>query len=121
MTKRVLGLYNTIEETRNEIAVFELSGHESKNVVIFVNDIDGSLFNDHHVVNLDTNQATGNDESFIEKVKENFTTQDVPNFNTTEKLVEYGLSEDEAIKALAGVKDDKIVVIVDDELRMGHA
>lgn len=122
MTKRVLGLYTTVKETRDAIAVFELSGHLSKNVVIFANNIDDSTFEYHQTVNLDSNKATDDDkQGFIEKVKETFTTHDVLDFDTPEKLVEYGLSEDEAAKAIAGVRNGYLVVIVDDELRMGNS
>lgn len=120
MPKRVLGIYSTVEETRDAVDVFELRGHESKNVVIFADNINQAQFKDHQIVNLHPTQHLHEEEGFIEKIIDNLPTAEVPKFSTTNKLIEYGLSETEATKALSAVRNGNIVVIVDDELRMGH-
>lgn len=120
MTKQILGSYNTIEETRDAIAVFELQGHESKNIVVFANHIDDDVFQHHQTVNFET-KAQSDDEGFIEKIKDKLHIRDNLNFNSREALIEYGLSENNATMALAEVQVGKIIVIVDNELRMGHA
>lgn len=120
MSKRILGTYPTVKEVKDAIAIFELQGHESKNVLIFGNNLDDSVFQRHNIVNFETNDSL-EDESFIEKIKDNLPIKDLPNFSTSEDLMEYGLSLSAAVRALTGVQNGLMVVIVDDELRMGHA
>src|SRR5699024_2403332 len=125
MAKHLLGSYETEDEVIKAIDVYRLEGHQARNVVIFTNE--------KHVESLEektSNQITNKtdhpeieeeeDPGIMEKIKETLSPSEDFEINTTEKLISYGLTPEEAEKSIREVEAGKIVIIVDDELRMGH-
>lgn len=119
MAKKILGVYSTTHDMNNSIAVYELSGHPSRNVIIFAKDsID---VNAHHDIVYLNAVPSDEEQGMINKFKSTFSKQEPLHFDTVEQLIAFGLSKEDAVHALTSVQDNQIVVIVDDELRMGHA
>lgn len=122
MAKHLLGAYPTEEDLRKAVIVFELSGHESKHVVVFTNDAKAQELGDRTRFTIKTDTPAEEEEraGIMTKIKERF----IPGLNyeldTLEKLMDYGLTEEAAAQALLEAKSGQFVVIVDDEIRMGH-
>lgn len=118
MAKKLLGVYDTTHDMSNAIAVYELSGHQSKNVIIFAKDnIDT---NAHHDIVYLNAVPSDDEQGMISKFKSTFSKQEPLHFDTVEQLIAFGLSKEDAVHALTSVQHNQIVVIVDNELRMGH-
>lgn len=120
MTKLIVGTYHSREEAINAINIFELTGHESKNIIVLTNKENAKKLNIKGLVKTDTPESNQKKPSFSNKFKDFFTRKIDFELDTVEKLVDYGISQEEAEKCLADVKAGKIVVLADDRLRMGH-
>ncbi len=122
MAKHLLGAYPTEEDLRKAVTVYELSGHESKHVVVFTNEEQAQALGNRTRFTIKTDSPAEVEESagMMTKLKERFKNAIDVELDTTEKLMDYGLSEEDAEMALYQAKLGQFVVIVDDELRMGH-
>lgn len=119
MAKIIVGTYHSKEEAIKAITIFELTGHESKNIIVLTNRENAKTLNIKITVKTD---APDNKEepSFTNKFKNFFTRKNDFELDTVEKLVDYGLTHADAEKCLTEVKAGKIVVLADDKLRMGN-
>jgi exoribonuclease R len=120
MSKQIVGTYASDEEAIKAIHVYELSGHQSSNIVILTNEEKAKALETRTKVKIKTNAPKKKEEQkgFFKKM---FSKADDFELDTHEKLVGFGLADEVAEKCLEDVKLGKIVVIGDDELRMGHA
>lgn len=122
MSKLIVGSYLKEEDAVKAINIYELQGHEAKNIV--------ALTNEKHKESLKelTDVAVKSDSpedksklTITDKIKNIFIANADLELDTHEKLIEFGLSEDDAIRCMTDVNLGKIVVLADDELRMGQA
>lgn len=123
MTKRMLGSYQTVEEALHAADVYALGGHSEDDIIMLTNDENAAKLEGRTPVQIKTDNPPQHPEkeTFMDKVKDAFSSADENiELDTTEKLTAFGLSQQEADSAMNGVKKGNIVIIVDDELRMGH-
>lgn len=123
MTKRMLGSYKTVEESLHAADVYALAGHSEDGIIMLTNEENAAKLEGRTPVQIKTDNPspTPESESFIDKVKDVFTSSDEHvELDTAEKLTAFGLSQKEADTTMLEVKNGNIVIIVDDELRMGH-
>ena len=123
MTKRVLGSYETVKEALHAADVYALGGHSEDNIIMLTNEENAAKLEGKTPVQIKTDNPSTEPESasFIDKVKDVFTpAEEHVELDTTEKMTAFGLSQQEADSSMEEVKNGHIVIIVDDELRMGH-
>lgn len=123
MTKRMLGSYETVEEALHAADVYALAGHSEDNIIMLTNEENATKLEGRTPVQIKTDNPSTEPEaeSFMDKVKGVFTpAEEHVELDTTEKLTAFGLSQKEADSSMDKVKNGHIVIIVDDELRMGH-
>lgn len=121
MTKVIVGSYLSQEEAVNAVNIYELEGHEAKNIIILApHESRESL--DHHtdVAVTDNRPNEHQPGTLMDKLKEKITHNVDFKLDTQERLVDYGLSNEDAAQCLTDMQAGKIVVVADDELRMGH-
>jgi len=123
----MLGSYKTQDEVIKAIDVYQLGGHEASNIVILTNEanvesLEEKTSNQITIkTNTQTNENEGEeDQSMFEKIKETMSPTDDFEIDTVEKLIAYGLTPEEAERSIKEVENGHIVVLADDELRMGH-
>lgn len=122
MSKLIVGSYLSEEEAVKAINVYELQGHEAKNIVVLTNDAHKKSLEKRTDVAVKSDTPENEETSTItDKIKEFFTANANLELDTQDKLIEYGLSREDAIRCMADVNLGKIVVLADDELRMGQA
>lgn len=122
MSKQIVGSYFSIEEAVKAVNIYELEGHEAKNIIVLTNPENKELLDERTDVAV-TDNAPNHKEpsSFTDKIKEMITHQVNFELDTHDKLVDYGLSNEDAKKCLADIQTGKTVVLADDELRMGQS
>lgn len=121
MTKLIVGSYPSNEEAVKAVNIYELEGHEAKNIMMLTQPSNKDSLENLTDVAVVADEPTDNeDESFTKKVKNIITHHVEFSLDTHEKLVHYGLSDEEAERCLTDVESGKIVVLADDELRMGQ-
>ncbi len=122
MSKLIVGSYLSKEEAVKAINIYELTGHEAKNIVALTNEeIRESLKKLTDVAVKSNTPKEREKETFTRKIKKIFMDNADLELDTIDKLVEYGLPKDDAIRCMADVNSGQIVVLADDELRMGQA
>lgn len=120
--KLIVGSYLSKEEAVKAINVYELQGHEAKNIIVLTNEKrKESLDKLTDVAVTDDSEDDNEKPTITERLKSLFTNDTNLELNTHERLVEYGLSEKDATRCLDDVNAGMIVVLADDELRMGQA
>lgn len=122
MSKLIVGSYLTKEDAAKAISIYELQGHEANNIIALTNEEHKDSLDKLTDVTVKSDSPADNDQLTItDKIKDIFTANASLELDTHDKLIEYGLSEDDATRCMKDVKLGKIVVLADDELRMGQA
>lgn len=115
MEKRVFGSYNSEEEAIHEVEELEEKGYMAKDLLLLSNkDKRAALEENTNVVVKSSPISNGN--SLLDKIKRAFTQEsdtDEPT-GTLEKLVEYGLSKEQAAYYAADIEDGKILIAADE-------
>lgn len=121
MTKLIVGSYPSNEEAVKAVNIYELEGHHAKNMIMLTHANNKDTLENLTDVAVAADESTDNkEESFTEKVKHIITHHVDFSLDTHEKLVHYGLSDEEAESCLTHLELGKIVVLADDELKMGQ-
>lgn len=120
MTVQIIGKYQSVTDAVKASSNLELKGFKAKNILMLTN---------HHPDELtdltDVNIASSlpideTNITFFDKVKKRFTKQSDRTLDLHERLIRFGVSEEQAAEYIADVESGKTVVIADDELKMGH-
>ncbi|UJL47468.1 general stress protein [Virgibacillus sp. NKC19-16] len=123
MAKEIIGSYPSKDEAVNVVERLELKGFVAKNITIFANSDHKKEMEKRTDVKVKSD-ATENedDESFMDKVKKVFTGNSVTDSHIElhEKLVNAGVSEHQAQKYSDEIESGNILVVADDELKMGN-
>lgn len=122
MTEKVYGRFLSEEEAVHAVSNLELKGYKAKNITIFTNLSNPTKLEKHTDVKVESgiDQPAHND-SFMDKVKKVLLNEPDSDLDIREKLTSRGVLEDEVDKCIADVEAGYVLVILDDELRMGHA
>lgn len=122
MSKLIVGSYLSQEDAVKAINIYELTGHEAKNIIALTNEENKESLKDLTDVAVKSNSPKDDENlRMTDKIKNIFTDNADLELDTLDKLIEYGLSKDDAIRCMTDVNLGKIVILADDELRMGQA
>lgn len=123
MAYEVYGPYSTIAEARKNIDILGLEGVKNEHIFVFSSkDVLNELKNqtDAHIEGDNTANSTEN-HSLIDKLKNFFSTNDSNSEeNIQEKLRSLGISDKQAEKYMSDITSGNILVVADNEKRMGH-
>lgn len=123
MTIQLLGTYPTEQEAITAVEVHSLAGLRADNITLFANTAHAKSLEEQTQVTVKADQPMENEETesgWINKVKDIFSNSEDFDLHSEEHLMEFGLTKAEATECLEDVKAGKIVVLADDEMRMGH-
>lgn len=120
MTKQIVGAYKTEAEAINTVDSLELQGLKSKNIAILTNSNTKELKSrtDVKVVSSEPHLP---ETSFMGKIKKTFMKQQNQDLDFHEKLIHLGLSKELVTRCIADIESGMVLVIADNELKMGHA
>lgn len=122
MGKLIVGSYSTKEEAVKAITVYELQGHEAKNIIALTSEKRKESLEKLTDVAVKSDSAEDEDQLTIaERFKNLFTNNTDLELDTHDKLLDYGLSAEDAVRCMDDLNAGMIVVLADDELRMGQA
>ncbi|MBP1970090.1 hypothetical protein J2Z83_002206 [Virgibacillus natechei] len=122
MAIEIIGSYPSKDEAVNVVDRLELKGYNAKNIIIFANNDHSKDLEKRTDVKVKTDPSENEDESFIDKVKKIFTehTDTDSHIELHEKLINSGVSEHQAKKYTDEVQAGNILVLADDNLKMGN-
>jgi|GEM_PF-5846672 len=121
MAKLIIGSYLTEEYAINAINAYELKGHEAKNIILLTNSSLPERLENRTDVNVSSiSHDVEKSPTLLTKIKRFIINHADIELDTIEKLVHFGLSKGQAETALAEVKAGRILVLADDQLKMGH-
>ncbi len=122
MAKEVVGVYHSPEEAMKGINIYELKGHHSKNIIALTNENDAETLDKLTNVTVQTKTLTNEDSFKVkgQKIIESILGNEDVELDSVDKLVDFGLTTESAQKCIESVKAGNIVVLADNELRMGQ-
>lgn len=121
MTRQIFGSFDTKDEAINIVNSLELKGYKAKNILIFANDDNTGELAKRTDVNVESSIVeTESESSFADKLKKIFMNDSGSHPYLHEKLNYAGISDKQAEKYVEDIEAGKILVLADDELRMGH-
>ena len=124
MTIQILGAYPTEQEAITSVGVHALAGLREDNITLFANATHAESLENQTEVTVKANEPLEEKEKgsgLIDKVKEIFSNEEDFDLHSVEHLMDFGLTNAEAVKCMKDVESGKIVVLADDEIRMGHS
>lgn len=122
MANEIYGPYQSIDEAVRSVEVIELKGHKSENITLFTNKNNADELQNYTDVTVESDKSTDDTEqSVMDKIKM-AVLMDEPDTNTElhEKLTKQGLSNEQATKYKEEIKSGNIIIVADDELKMGN-
>ena len=123
MAKVVVGMYDSPEEAMKGINIFELKGHQSKNVIALTTVDKAEEVDNLTNITVQTKTLSNDDSHKIkgQNLVENILGNEDVQLDSLEKLIEYGLTPKKAEECVRSVQEGKIVVLADNALRMGQS
>lgn len=121
MAKRIVGAYQTEIEAINVVNGLELKGMKAKNITILTTKNAQELKNRTDVKVESNVPFVKNEASFIIKFKRALLKETDQELDFHEKLTNLGLSLEQVGKCITDIESGMVLVIADDELKMGHA
>ncbi|WP_188456288.1 general stress protein [Virgibacillus oceani] len=118
MTNQIFGPYHSIEKAVAAVNILELKGYKASNITIFSSENKAVELDEQTDVNVEGEST--NNESFRDKITSIFNKDITPDYNIHDKLMDYGLSNKQSEKYMERIESGEVLVIVDDELRMGN-
>jgi hypothetical protein len=124
MTIQIIGKYQSMIDAANVANGLELKGFKARNILILTNQHPKEL-EAHTDVNIASSLQQIEDENettptFFDKLKKRMAKHNNHTLDMHDRLIEFGVSEEQAVRYIADVESGKTVVIADDELKMGH-
>ncbi|SDQ82524.1 general stress protein [Virgibacillus salinus] len=121
MANEIFGPFHSKEDAIKKVSVLELKGLKAENITIFTNKENTAELEDRTDVDVENNaiEDDGKD-SFIDKIKKVMLNSQYSGLNIHEKLVQLGVSDKQASMYVDAIESGEILVIADDELKMGN-
>ncbi|SEQ36486.1 Heat induced stress protein YflT [Virgibacillus subterraneus] len=121
MANEIFGPFHSKEDAIKKVSVLELKGLKAENITIFTNKENTAELEDRTDVDVENNaiEDDGKD-SFIDKIKKVMLNSQDSSLNIHEKLVQLGVSDKQASMYVDAIESGEILVIADDELKMGN-
>ena len=121
MTIQIIGKYQSVIDAVKVASGLELKGFKAKNILILTNHKHGELKDLTDVGVASNRPDEEKPETFLTKVKRRLFNPLDQTVDLHEKLVQFGVSAEDATTYIEDVESGKTLVIADDELKMGHA
>ena len=121
MTKYIYGSYLSEEEAIDAASVAELKGLKAENITIISNQSTVDELTKRTDVNVQTPTAkTDQRDPIMSKIKRIFNKDQSNDSSLYTRLIDLGLTPAIAQECVDEVNSGKVLMIADDELRMGH-
>ncbi|MGM8213129.1 general stress protein [Virgibacillus sp. W0430] len=123
MTIQQIGVFSTEDKAIHVANNLELKGYKAANITIFTNNSSPNELNKYTDVNIKSDlPSPKKDHTLMEKIKAIFSDSkdDDQAINNYEMLVQLGFSEEEATKWITELEAGNVLVVADDDIRMGH-
>lgn len=121
MGNEVFGPYESTEEVIKTVTTLELKGYKSSNISLFANEDHAEELIKNTDVNVESeNGNAANQPPILEKFQKLFTNGTDGHANLHEKLTDRNISDWQAEKFTEAIENGEIVVVADNELRMGN-
>ncbi|GAA0595434.1 hypothetical protein GCM10009001_09420 [Virgibacillus siamensis] len=120
MANEIYGPYDSEEEVIKAVDIMTLKGFKAENITILANKTLSMRLEKWTDANVESNAENEHEESFFSKIKHMFVDEEETEFNFHDRLVELGLSKTQAEKFETDIESGKIIVLANDDLRMGH-
>ncbi|MGP4106429.1 general stress protein [Virgibacillus sp. L01] len=121
MANEIFGPFHSKEDAIKKVSVLELKGLKAENITVFTNKENTDELEERTDVYVENN-ATEDDrnDSFTDKIKKVILNSQDSGLNIHEKLVQLGVSDKQASIYVDAIESGEILVIADDELKMGN-
>ncbi|MFA1819828.1 general stress protein [Virgibacillus oceani] len=121
MGNEVFGPYESTDEVRKMVTTLELKGYKSSNISLFTHEDHTEDLIKNTDVNVESEADDQNNQpTFMEKMQSLFSNNTDSHSTLHEKLTEGNISEKQAEKFIEAIEDGEIVIIADNQLRMGN-
>lgn len=121
MASEIFGPYHSTEEAIKEVNILGLKGYKDDNIIVFTNGSNTNALENRTDVNVENDVTEkAHEDSFMDKVKKIFTDEHDSSPDIHEKLVNQGVSDMQADKYAKDIESGKILILVNDEIRMGN-
>lgn len=116
MVKRVFGSYSTEEEAIEGVKELQEKGYTAEDLLLLGNKDTQEVLEENTNVEVKSSPVS-NGNSLMDKIKRAFTQENGPeeSTGTVNKLVEYGLSEEQASRYAPEVEEGKVLIAADEE------
>lgn len=117
MTKRIFDSYPSEEEALAAVTDLQTKGYKAEDLVLLSNKRTQAALEDRTDVEVKSSSDGKGGDSFLDKIRRVFTQEEETEENpdTKKRLVEAGLSEEQAIRYAAEVDDGHILIAADEE------
>ncbi|WP_164669723.1 general stress protein [Virgibacillus doumboii] len=122
MANEIYGPYKSNKEAVTKAEILELKGHKGENITIFANKHNANALENRTDITIESDMSVNKTgDSFFDKIKKAVLT-DKPDTNTDlhEKLVEHGISKEQAKTYKEEIELGNVLIVADDELKMGN-
>jgi hypothetical protein len=121
MGNEVFGPYDNTEEVISVVSTLELKGYKSSNISLFAHEDHTEDLIKKTDVNVESETASErNQPPFIEKLQSLFNNNGDSQAGLHEKLTNGNISDKQAEKYVEAIENGEIVIIANNELRMGN-
>ncbi|MBP1947472.1 general stress protein [Virgibacillus litoralis] len=121
MANEIFGPFYSKEDAIKKVSVLELKGLKAENITIFTNKENTDELEDRTDVDVENNAIEDDEkDSFLDKIKKVMLNSQDSGLNIHEKLVQLGVSDKQASMYVDAIESGEILVIANDELKMGN-
>ncbi|WP_164216008.1 general stress protein [Virgibacillus sp. YIM 98842] len=121
MGNEVFGPYESRDEVINMVTALQLKGYKSSNISLFAHEDYAEDLIKHTDVNVESEtDSKQNQPKFVEKIQRLFSNDKNSHATLYEKLTNENISGKQADKLMEAIENGEIVVIADNELKMGN-
>lgn len=120
MANEIYGPYYSEEEAIKAVDIMTLKGLKAENITVLANEKKSKQLEQWTDAEVENSAENELETSVFSKIKDMLSDEEETEPNFRERLVELGLSESEAEKIENEIESGRIIILANDELRMGH-
>lgn len=122
MDRHIIGLYPSVETAVKTVNVLQLKGYRSEAIWVFANQNSANQLKEQLDVNVHSTVRNHikKEKTFFDQVKGIFITEEHDNRCADEVLYEFGMNDEEVNTYLEKLNNGQILVIVQDDMKLGH-
>ncbi|MEC5423818.1 general stress protein [Virgibacillus sp. C22-A2] len=121
MGKEIFGPYQSKDDAINSVNGLELKGYKADSITIFTNQRHTKELKQRTDVKVESSiSENGEENSPLDKLKRIFTNDSGSHPHLHDKLLNSSISDKQAKKYVDAIESGEILIIADNQLRMGH-